>query len=142
MAIAWTPDLSIGIREIDEQHQEMFKQINNLLEAFDQGKGPEGVSKMIAFLENYAIEHFGAEENYMFRFKYPNDVHHRIQHRIFRRNLLNLKSRLDTEGASGSLLDATHGLVVTWLNNHIRNVDKLLGSFLKTRLESQSVPLS
>jgi hemerythrin len=31
---------------------------------------------------------------------------------------------------------------VTWLNNHIRNVDKLLGSFLKTRLESQSVPLS
>jgi len=142
MAIAWTPDLSIGIREIDEQHQEMFRQINNLLEAFDQGKGPEGVSQMIAFLEKHVIEHFGAEENYMFRFKYPNDAHHRIQHRIFRRNLLNLKSRLDTEGASGPLLDATHGLVVMWLHDHIRNVDKLLGSFLKTRLEKQGVPLS
>jgi hemerythrin len=46
MAIEWTDDLAVGIVEIDNQHKELFHQINQLLEACNQGKGKETVGKI------------------------------------------------------------------------------------------------
>ncbi len=36
MAIEWTMGLSTGVDEIDDQHKELFKRINRLLDACNQ----------------------------------------------------------------------------------------------------------
>ncbi|MHB0870885.1 MAG: hypothetical protein ACYC5J_15740 [Chloroflexota bacterium] len=33
MPVQWTPDLSVGVTLIDDQHKGLFKRVNQLLEA-------------------------------------------------------------------------------------------------------------
>ncbi|MHB9035807.1 MAG: hemerythrin domain-containing protein, partial [Armatimonadota bacterium] len=58
MAVQWTPDLAVGVREIDDQHRELFKRVNDLLEAMSKGKGRDEIAKVVAFLGNYVVTHF------------------------------------------------------------------------------------
>ena len=65
MAIEWSDNLSTGVAEIDNQHKELFRRINDLFDACNQGKGKSEVAGVMEFLESYVVEHFGKEENYM-----------------------------------------------------------------------------
>ncbi len=133
VAFVWSPDLSVGVAEVDEQHKQFFMHARNLLEACEKGCGVEYVARMIDFLESYAVEHFQTEERYMTRFEYPRLAHHRARHGVFRRNLLNLRARLQSDGAGELLLKSTYALVM-WFNDHLRSVDMAMGAFLKTKL--------
>lgn len=61
--------LSTGVRSIDDQHKELFDKINNLLAACREGKGKEEVAKVMKFLSDYVIDHFGTEEGYMVTYR-------------------------------------------------------------------------
>ena len=130
MAIQWTNDLAVGVIEIDNQHQELFKQINQLLEACHQGKAKESVQEIIKFLEDYVVTHFGTEENFMLQYNYPRFSSHKSQHQQFIMSFAELKNQLETKGPGPHLVILTNRVVVEWLNTHIRNVDKELGAFL------------
>jgi len=47
MAFQWRQDLSVGFQEIDDQHKELFRKINDLLESIGQGRGIQEVKNMI-----------------------------------------------------------------------------------------------
>ncbi|HEX2952453.1 MAG TPA: bacteriohemerythrin [Bacillota bacterium] len=133
-SIQWTTYLSVGIDFIDDQHKELFNRINILLEACNNGKGKEVISGTFDFLQSYVVQHFQAEEAYMTRYNYPAYPEHKVQHDRFIEDVLKLKSQLDSEGASGLIVIQTNRVVVNWLNKHIRNVDTLLGEFLKSKI--------
>jgi hemerythrin len=82
MAVAWTEELATGIEVIDDQHKELFRRIDGLLEACKAGKGREAVAGVLAFLENYVVEHFAAEEKIPRQFipEYGNQGHARGLH--------------------------------------------------------------
>ena len=134
MALQWTQALSVGVDEIDNQHKELFSRINNLHTAISQGKGKEDVAKVIKFLEDYAITHFGVEERYMTRYDYPGYLQHREQHTEFMSNIFDLKKELETHGATSYLVIQVNLQIGDWLINHIGKVDKALGSFLATKI--------
>lgn len=134
MPIEWTSDLSVGVGEIDRQHQELFQQINKLFDACYQGTAKNVVAEMIQFLADYVVEHFGLEEKYMIRFNYPDYATHRSHHQQFIANFAEVKNKLESDGPGPHLVILTNRLVVSWLNAHIRNVDKLLGDFLKGKM--------
>ncbi len=133
MPVAWTSDLATGVEEIDDQHRELFRRINSLLEACNQGQGKNEVVKVIAFLEDYVIEHFSEEERHMSDRDYPDFGKHRVQHREFMENLSTLKQQLEADGPGLGVVLSTNRLVIDWLTNHIRKEDKALGSFLRYR---------
>ncbi len=133
MAIEWTQDLAVGISEIDNQHQEIFRKINNLLEACNVGKGKLAVGEVIDFLGNYVVEHFGAEEKYMQEYNYPDYPLHKQMHDDFVKRFKELKEDYEKNGVAVNLVIQTNKFVVRWLNEHIRNVDKKLGIFLKEK---------
>ena len=134
MAILWTEDLAVGVSEIDNQHKELFNRINDLLEACNQGKAKEVVTEVIKFLEDYVVIHFGNEEKYMALYKYPGFISHKALHDQFIITFGELKDRLAADGPGGHIVIMTNRVVVTWLNSHIRNVDKELGAFLKNKI--------
>lgn len=134
MPIQWTPDLAVGVETIDNQHKELYKRINDLLEACRAGKGKETVGEVVAFLEAYVVEHFNAEESLMVRYSYPGYVDHKSLHTQFVKDFAALKEQIKAEGATGHIVIQTNRVVVNWLNQHIRNVDTRLGEFLKTKL--------
>jgi hemerythrin len=133
MAIEWTVDLSVGIAEIDEQHKELFKRINQLLEACNQGKGKETVGQTIEFLGNYVLEHFGSEEAQMIKYNYPDYSQHKAYHTEFIKSFSELKAKFEADGPGSHIVIMTNRVVVGWLNSHIRNVDKLFGAYLQTK---------
>lgn len=134
MAIEWTNDLEVGIEEIDNQHKELFRKINELLDACNQAKGREVVGKIIDFLGSYVVEHFQCEEKYMMKYNYPELKSHQTHHAQFIQNFGELKAKFETDGPGAHIVILTNRVVVGWLNSHIRNVDRQMGAFLKTKV--------
>lgn len=134
MAITWTSDLATSVDEIDNQHKELFRRINNLLDACNLGRGKAEVQNVIAFLEDYVISHFAEEEKFMEKYSYPDAGVHRAQHKEFMKNFSDLKRQFETDGPGVHIVISTNQIVVDWLRTHILKLDKALGAFLKARL--------
>ncbi len=135
MAILWSNEYSVGVPLIDQQHQELFRRINSLLDACNQGQGKEKVAEILNFLEEYVKVHFSSEEEFMIKYAYPEYLAHRNQHQHFVENFMNLKRKFEEEGAGISLVVTTNKVVVDWLRNHILLTDTKLGPFLKGRIK-------
>ena len=139
MALTWNDNLLTGMAEIDEQHKELLAAINRFFDACDRGKGREEIREMFSFLEHYIISHFAAEELYMDAHNYKNAVAHKKLHEDFRKNFEVLKKKLESSLEDASLLQSlrvqieTNWLLGEWWINHINNVDKQLGAFLKSQ---------
>jgi hemerythrin len=127
----WTEDLSVGVETIDNQHKELFKRINSLVEAIKQGKCKAEITGVIMFLEDYALSHFGEEETCMEKYSYPPYKDHKEQHAIFMNNLSELRKELEDIGPSYVLSVTTNQVVVDWIIDHIARIDKKLGRFLQ-----------
>jgi hemerythrin len=136
MAIVWTADLATGVNEIDEQHKELFRRINTLLEACREGKGKEEVHKVIQFLEDYVVVHFGSEEKYMVQYSFPSYAGHKSQHLEFMEKFSQIKATLTAEGPALVTVVATNHMLVEWLRTHIRRLDKELGAYLREKIVS------
>jgi len=134
MAIRWTEDLAVGILEIDNQHKELFQRINVLLEACNQGKGRAEISSTIAFLEDYVHTHFSTEERKQMQTQYPGCAAHMAQHVLFRKNLSAIKRQFEEEGPGIHVIILTNHMVIDWLRNHIRTLDKDFGAYMQSRV--------
>jgi hemerythrin len=130
VAIQWTKDLAVGVQIIDEQHQMLFKKINDLLEACNLRRGKDKVGEVLDFLGSYVVDHFHAEEDVMALRKYPDAALHRKQHQEFLATFADIKREFDADGSGPHIVARTNQAVVAWLNSHIRAVDKKLGVFL------------
>ncbi|MBI3754488.1 MAG: hemerythrin family protein [Deltaproteobacteria bacterium] len=131
MPIEWNNDLCVGVDVIDNQHKELLRRINALLDACSQGKGKDEVGRVIKFLEDYITVHFNAEEAIQKKNGYPDYETHKGLHDEFRKNFSELKKRFENEVVGLYLVLLTNRTVVDWLINHIGRIDKALGSFLK-----------
>lgn len=133
MAMTWTSDLATGIEEIDSQHKELFRRINNLLDACSRGRGKGEVGEVLRFLEDYIVSHFAAEERYMQEYLYSGTTSHMKEHREFMNKFFHLKELFETDGPGVHIVISTNHIIVDWLRTHIRKLDKALAVFLKER---------
>jgi hemerythrin len=138
MALQWTAALATSVGEIDDQHKELFDRVNNLLAAIDQNKGRQEMGKVIQFLTDYVVHHFGTEERYMQKFGYSSFQQHKAQHEQFVKNFLRLKGGLMSGGATPALTEELRQLAVDWLINHIMFSDRALGMYLTKKLPADA----
>ena len=133
----WTEDLSIGVELIDNQHKELFSRITDLVDAIKHHTCKYKIPDVVRFLDEYIVFHFGEEEAFMQKHKYPQYPRHKAQHTKFIANFNELKKELQKlEGGkkpgSYDLSVETNQVVVDWILDHIVKVDKEFGVFLKT----------
>jgi hemerythrin len=133
MAIAWDPSLEVGIPEIDAQHQELFRRLDGLLEAIRSGRSREEVGKTLLFLEDYTVQHFGAEETQMIVRAYPGFADHKKEHEGFIAELQALKAEHQRDGPTASLIIRVNTYLTGWLRSHIFRTDRALVAFLTAR---------
>ena len=130
--LEWTQALSVGVEEIDVQHQELFRRAARLLEGIHEGQ-PEELGGLVDFLYEYAVEHFGAEEEHMRRARFPGYARHKAEHDKFISDLLQLAREHERQGPGAFLaLKASHWLG-EWLRDHVSGTDAELGKFLVKR---------
>lgn len=133
MAFVWNKDLATGIEKVDNQHKEIFKQLNLLLDAMDKGKGEEDVREVLAFLEHYVTTHFSEEENYMVEHSYEGFHTQRAEHSQFIHNFYRLKKELLQCGTTLEVVVKTEQTLGNWLMNHIKVEDKKMALALRKK---------
>ena len=135
MALQWNENLASGSSDIDTQHKELFVRVNSLLGAIEKGTtAREEVSKIVHYLTEYVVFHFGNEEKYMAKYKYSSATAHKAQHEQFVKSFMKLKERLMMEGINAPLAQEVKDLCVDWLVNHIKYSDRALGMYLKMKM--------
>jgi hemerythrin len=133
MAILWTPDLSLGVEDIDRQHQQLFAAVDKLIVAMTEGRGRGEVRQLVAFLDAYRVEHFRTEEGRMAEAGYPRLEEHRRLHQGFTDDVGNLVAQLEHQGPSSSLAIEVNTRVAQWLRAHVMTEDKAFGDFLREK---------
>lgn len=133
MTFEWTPDLAVGVEEIDQQHIEWFTRTNSLLASIEQDMGRDEVASALRFMEDYARAHLTLEESLMAEHGFPGLTAHQLQHREFLQELAGLKWSLETSRATSVLAVRIHVGMCNWLTSHIRTFDKGLCSFLSQK---------
>lgn len=133
MAIQWTENLAVGVDTIDSQHKGIFSRVNNLLSAMAQGKGRDEVGKVIAFLADYVVKHFNAEEAIMAQNNYNDLTSQKAEHTQFIKDFSSLKKEFETKGVTPHLVIQVQQKICNWLTHHIGNEDKKIGAFLKMK---------
>jgi hemerythrin len=118
---------------IDEQHQELFKAINGLLQTCEEGKGKEELKKSLDFLTNYTIKHFFEEEGLQKKYNYPDHENHHQYHESFKASVRDLSHRLIMSGATDELIKEVQKQIGNWLVTHIQVQDKKMAAYIKSQ---------
>lgn len=134
MTVVWTKELATGMELIDEQHRELFKRFDDLLEACAKRQGREKLGDLLTFLEEYVRLHFQAEEELMDRYGYPGIEEHRAMHEWFQRRQQQIMEDFRNGGATAALLAKTNKVLLAWFINHVKQVDVQMGAYLRSRI--------
>jgi hemerythrin len=132
MAYVLTPDLLTGNSLIDEEHKQLFKAINDLLDACASGKGRAHLAETLKFLGDYTAKHFGDEEKLQLDSKYPDYANHKILHDGFKRVVAELSAKLQKEGATVTLVGQVNSNIGDWLVRHIKREDVKVAQHVKS----------
>jgi hemerythrin len=139
MGTEWDPTLALGHAEIDGQHKEIFRRYADLVEAMATGKAAE-LEALFAFLGDYAVEHFEAEEREMARTAYPGANVHAAAHARFVRDYGELVALWRSNGPTHGVAVKTSTWIGDWLRSHISGVDLALARYLRARRGAAETP--
>ncbi|MBF0291758.1 MAG: bacteriohemerythrin [Nitrospinae bacterium] len=128
----WDPaTLSVGVREMDNQHKRLVDIINKLYAEIHSGKSRQAASRALEALIDYAQTHLADEEAFQQRGGYPDYLAHKKLHDALRSKIAGLHQRYQ-QGDDGVLLDIVM-FAKDWLFNHIQRVDKKYGDYFASR---------
>jgi hemerythrin len=129
--LTWTPALATGVQSIDDQHKEIFRRVNVLLEASSKGQAQTKIAETIQFLGSYVVRHFTDEERVMVQNRYPRYPEHKALHVRFVEDFGALVKEYERHGASTTLVLSLQRRVVDWLLHHISTEDRAIGAHIE-----------
>jgi hemerythrin len=133
MPYNWTDDWAMGIASLDEQHKELIKEVNDLIEACSSGQGRAKLHDTMKMLSDYTVKHFKFEEGLQQKHGYPGYEAHKKLHEDFKVTVAELAKALDEEGASISLLGKVNSNIGSWLVSHILFEDKKIAAHINSK---------
>ncbi len=124
----WGESLSVGVKEIDDQHKQLVGIINRAFEAKERNAPKKECSKILNELIEFVRVHFSTEENYFEEFKYPGVKEHILKHLEIIEKVMNLNNKFNAGEPLGfECID----LLKNWFEEHLKIEDKKYASFLK-----------
>ncbi len=129
MAYELTKSLETGNRIIDSEHRELFRAVNDFIDACNS-RGSISLEPSVRFLLQYAGKHFAHEEELQVESGYPGVEAHRAFHEKYKEDLRTLVLQIPAEGPTVSDLVNLNGQIAV-LIDHIRVEDKKMSEYLK-----------
>jgi hemerythrin len=129
--VVWTPRYSVRVRELDEQHKQIFTLINDFHDSLKKGEGKKTTSPILQRMIDYAAVHFSTEEKYMVRYDYPDFSRHKKDHEYFVMKVMEFQR--DFEGGRLSVPLEVMDFLMGWLLEHIQHTDAKYGPFFNER---------
>ncbi|MFA5034438.1 MAG: bacteriohemerythrin [Candidatus Margulisiibacteriota bacterium] len=121
MPISWTKEMSVGVREIDEQHQYFLGMLNDLYQSYLFHK-TINLGEAIKKLVDYANLHFSTEEKYFDLFQFEGAAEHKRVHRELLAKVGVLVARY--EKGEADIVGQMVEFLENWLTDHLIIMDK------------------
>lgn len=120
--IEWKEQYSVGVSEIDEQHQKLIGIINELFHAVEQSKEKERIPFILTELVSYAEYHFSTEEKHFEEFDFEGKEEHIKVHNSYREKIAQFLEK-HKEG-DGALSFEILVFLKDWWVGHITGMDR------------------
>jgi hemerythrin len=127
----WRPEMSVGVEEIDLQHQEIFRRAAEADEALGAGRSADETDALVEFLIGYCETHFAHEQRLMHRTRYPGLAEHVPQHAWFVREVRRAQQDLAAGAPDDEVALRLNELLLSWLVKHIGSHDRALAEWLR-----------
>jgi len=143
MTFTWDKFYTIGIGEIDSQHESFVNLLNKVYATYEamNNSSPTDENKMKVYLDilnlrKYALNHFSTEEKYMISSKYPQFFDHKRQHDAFIKKIF--ESEEELFNSQEISLKNMISFMLAWLEGHIQKVDNEFGKYYKVMVGRKS----
>lgn len=131
----WKESYKIGVKEVDEQHKELFKRLNNFIKTVrnsedDKESKRKKVAETLDFMGDYVDEHFSDEEKLQKKYNYPDyEKHHEI-HEKFKAEIKEFAEEFKENEYDEEFAMEFSGRLLTWLINHVADTDQKIGKYI------------
>ncbi|MDH4322182.1 MAG: bacteriohemerythrin [Desulfobulbaceae bacterium] len=129
--LQWKDKHSVGIAEIDAQHQRMFAIMNELNDAMSTEKAKSVLEGILERLIQYTATHFVTEERLMNEFGFSGHDSHRRVHEQLAAKVRAFQADFH-QGRVAMSIDVMHFLM-EWLEQHILGTDMEYRTYLTSR---------
>lgn len=127
----WSESFSVGIGMIDDEHQKLFRLMNELYRHVLEGTtNDSSASRVLDELVAYTQEHFQHEEAMLQQHGYPEFEGHKRQHRRLCEEIE--KFRAKGEHRKGVSLELSRFLL-DWVLQHVLKDDMRYREFLRDK---------
>lgn len=117
----WSPEYSVNIKTIDNQHQELVNMLNRLFIAVSMREGNKVIGGILNMLRSYTKTHFSLEECLMQQANYAGLEAHKLEHQHLVEQLDQLCLKHLTEDKP--IYFEVLRFLKNWLKGHIKEVD-------------------
>jgi len=127
--LQWSGRFSVGIKELDMQHQRLISLINRLIMVSETHSiHSEIIKSALGEMTEYAQVHFKAEEKLMEAYDFPLLKEHKSSHLDFQVKTMDL---YEGKGLSAEqIADDISNYLGNWLTHHILQEDMAYKDFL------------
>ncbi len=126
--IIWNESLSVGISEIDQQHQHLIEIINKLTDYEHIDVGSEIISDTLTDLTEYCSYHFDTEEQLMSEYYFPDLLSHKSEHDKFKKQIVLFC--IDTIHQNYNTPFKIFSFLNEWIKDHLLETDMKYKDFL------------
>jgi len=128
MVTEWSPELTLNHDELDPEHVNVFRLLDEVTRAADAA--PNELRRRMTEFADALVAHLRHEERVMEESSYPDRVRHRTSHDLLVSDVLLLQAELEAQGPTPRVVEAVKTRVPEWLRFHTRVNDGPLGEHL------------
>lgn len=130
--VQWSEKFSVGVKELDQQHQLLINLLNRLIAATGTiSTHSETISDILMEMTRYAQTHFNTEERLMEAYGFPGLEKQKLLHHDFRKKTAEFSS--PTSIGMEQIPEALLEYLSDWLTHHILEEDMAFRSFFKEK---------
>ncbi|QEN09309.1 bacteriohemerythrin [Oceanispirochaeta crateris] len=129
--VSWNDNLSVHVREFDDQHKVLLRLISDLFNRMEEGSGNDILGETLLKLIDYTEFHFGTEEKNFHLYDYPHKAEHIQQHQQLVEKAKELYKGIERN--EGVLSIEVLDFLQNWVVNHINKTDKQYSDFFNNK---------
>ncbi len=122
--IVWSKSYSVGVSQMDSEHQRLVDLINSLYAAMRAGRSKDAIGSILDELISYTATHFAHEEKLMREADYDGLDEQKQSHEALVAQALEIQKKFRNGTALGQ---EVMNFLKSWLVNHIQGSDKKYG---------------
>lgn len=137
-SIKWTPRMSVGVPELDDDHKGLLALINEL-EGHTSGEtDAETLRRSLNWLLRYAQTHFAREQAVMTTCQFPMLPSHIDEHRDFLERMRETITEFDDDpaGTTEQIRESLISYLKEWWRHHILSEDMKYKAFAEKNLRA------